>query len=86
MMLRAMSFDTGVTKNDLLRLGADKETINVSQCKNQHRIWLYIKKTVQQYDEADFYVNPKTVGQYIIDNNETEIASALKTIHVTEAG
>jgi hypothetical protein len=83
-------FDTGITKNDLLKLGADKETINVSERKING--WPgafgsgYVSKYGSTIYEADFYVNPKTVGHILLDNNETEIVSALKTIHVTEAG
>ena len=83
-------FDTGITKNDLLKLGADKETINVSERKING--WPgalgsgYVSKYGLTIYEADFYVNPKTVGHILLDNNETEIVSALKTIHVTEAG
>ena len=82
-------FDTSVTKNDLLKLGADKETINVSERKING--WPgafgsgYVSKYGSTIYEADFYVDPKTIGHILLDNNETEIVSALKTIHVTEA-
>jgi hypothetical protein len=83
------SFDTGTTKDDLLKLGADKETINVSERKING--WPgalgsgYVSKYGSTVYEADFYVNPQIVGHILLDNNETEIISALKTIHVTEA-
>jgi len=82
-------FDTGVTKDDLLKLGADKETINVSERKINGWPGAVGSGHVSKYGttiyEADFYVNPQTVGRILLDNNETEIISALNTIHVTEA-
>jgi len=84
------AFDTDVTKSDLLKLGADKETINVSERKINSWPGALGSGHVSKYGstiyEADFYVNPQTVGRILLDNNETEILSALKTIHVTEAG
>jgi hypothetical protein len=74
---------------DLLRQGADKETISVFERKIDGKPGGvgsgYVPKYGIDLYEAGFYVSSSTVCHIDIWENESQMIAALKTINVTEA-
>jgi hypothetical protein len=82
------SFVSGVTST-LLRHGADKDSVNVYSREINSKPGAvgsgYLTKYGSTEYDAGFYVSPKSYCYIYIMNNETQMVSALKTIHLTEA-
>lgn len=84
-----MPFGTSSATHNLLNFGADKDTINVYDRKINSPSGAvgsgYISKSDSTLFAAGFYVSPKSLCWIYLKDNQTEMISALKTIHVTEA-
>jgi hypothetical protein len=89
-----LDFDTtsafgaeGVTK-DLLYAGADKDAISIFNREINGMPGAvgsaYIPNSKSTFYTARYYVSPKSLGYIYVQDNETKMISALKTIHVTE--
>lgn len=69
--------------------GADERTLNVAERKIDGRSGAvgsgYVPKYGARIYAAGFILSPKAVGHIILRGNESEMISALKTIHITEA-
>jgi len=81
-------FGTDVIQEVLIKAGADRDTINVYDRTIDGKSGAvgsgYIPKNDNQLYYAGFFVSPKSLGYIYIWDNQTEMISALKTIHVTE--
>jgi len=82
-------FDTSLIKNVLSRFGVDKDTIEVYAREINSQSGVvgegYLPESDATLYTADFYVSPKSRCFIYVWDNETEMISILKTIHITEA-
>ena len=82
-------FGTSSVTRNLLKIGADKDTLDVYDREINSQSGAvgsgYISKSDLTLYTAGFYVSPKSVCWIYLTGNQTEMISALKTIHVTEA-
>jgi len=82
-------FGTSSVNRNLLKFGADKDAIKVYDREINSQSGAvgsgYISKSGLTLYAAGFYVSPKSVCWIYLKDNETEMISALKTFHVTEA-
>jgi hypothetical protein len=83
----AGDYGTDSIQSNLLRLGADKDTITVFERKIDGKPGAvgsgYVPERGFDVYLAGFFASSDTIGQ-IMANNYTVMISALKTIHVTE--
>jgi hypothetical protein len=82
-------FGTSSVNRNLLKFGADKDTIKVYDREINSQSGAvgsgYISKSGLTLYAAGSYVSPKSVCRIYLTGNQTEMISILKTIHVTEA-
>ena len=83
------SYSTSSIKSELIRKGADKDTIDLYDRTIDGKSGAAGRGYVPKYDErvyiAGFIVSPKSYCLINLWDNETMMISALKTIHITEA-
>jgi hypothetical protein len=76
------------TRGDLIKLGVDKDTINVYDRTIDGKPGAvgsgYVPKSDGFLYAAGFHASPKSLCWIYVWDNETKMISVLKTIHVTE--